>query len=135
MLDERIYEELYRNPEGRNGSCNGVYRTDRAGIWSSQSTRSFGKRTEHITAKCSGNIIKNVRCVIIPNSGGLTGIEAGVVLGAVAGNASLNMEVLSNVNEFERKRCRELLDKKDMQSRTSGLPGSPALYHRNAGRG
>ena len=45
MLDERIYEELYRNPEGRNGSCNGVYRTDRAGIWSSQSTRSFGKRT------------------------------------------------------------------------------------------
>ena len=61
------------------------------------------------------------RCVIIPNSGGLTGIEAGVVLGAVAGDPSLNMEVLSKVNESGRKRCCELLDK-DMQSRTSGLP-------------
>lgn len=27
------------------------------------------KEPEHIVAKCSGNIIKNVRCVIIPNSG------------------------------------------------------------------
>ena len=29
----------------------------------------LGKEPERITAKCSGNIIKNVRCVIIPNSG------------------------------------------------------------------
>ncbi len=34
----------------------------------------LGKEPEHIVAKCSGNIIKNVRCVIIPNSGGLKGI-------------------------------------------------------------
>lgn len=61
-------------------------------------------------AKCSGNIIKNVRCVIIPNSGGLKGIPAGVVLGAVAGDASLDMEVLSKVTDEGRKRCRELLD-------------------------
>ena len=59
----------------------------------------LGKEPERIVAHCSGNIVKNVRCVIIPNSGGLTGIEAGVVLGAVAGDAALNMEVLSKVNE------------------------------------
>lgn len=29
----------------------------------------LGKEPERIVAKCSGNIIKNVRCVIIPNSG------------------------------------------------------------------
>ena len=34
----------------------------------------LGKEPEHIVAKCSGNIIKNVRCVIIPNSGGLKGV-------------------------------------------------------------
>lgn len=72
----------------------------------------LGKEPERIVARCSGNIVKNVRCVIIPNSGGLTGIEAGVVLGAVAGDAALNMEVLSKVNEEGRKRCRELLEKK-----------------------
>ena len=72
----------------------------------------LGKEPERIVAHCSGNIVKNVRCVIIPNSGGLTGIEAGVVLGAVAGDAALNMEVLSKVNEEDRKHCRELLEKK-----------------------
>ena len=36
----------------------------------------LGKEPERIVAKCSGNIIKNVRCVIIPNSGGLKGIPA-----------------------------------------------------------
>ena len=70
----------------------------------------LGKEPERIVAKCSGNIIKNVRCVIIPNSGGLKGIPAGVILGAVAGDASLNMEVLSKVDEKGRARCRELLE-------------------------
>ena len=64
---------------------------------------------EKITAYCSGNIIKNVRSVIIPNSGGLVGIPAGVVLGAVGGDASKNMEVLENVDEEARRRTRELL--------------------------
>ena len=58
--------------------------------------------------------------------GGLTGIEAGVVLGAVAGDASLNMEVLSKVNESERKRCRELLDKKICNVE---LLDSPVVLH------
>ena len=35
----------------------------------------LGEVPEKIIAKCSGNMIKNVRCVTIPNSGGLTGIE------------------------------------------------------------
>ena len=72
----------------------------------------LGKEPERIVAHCSGNIVKNVRCVIIPNSGGLTGIEAGVVLGAVAGDAALNMEVLSKVNVEDRKHCRVLQEKK-----------------------
>lgn len=54
---------------------------------------------QRITAKCSGNIIKNVRCVRIPNSGGMTGIEAACVLGALAGDAGRNMEVLEAVTE------------------------------------
>ena len=48
--------------------------------------------------------------MIIPNSGGLKGIPAGVILGAVAGDASLDMEVLSKVDEKGRARCRELLE-------------------------
>lgn len=55
-----------------------------------------GTPTE-ITAHCSGNMIKNVRCVSIPNSNGLVGIEAAVTLGAFGGDLSRGMEVLEAV--------------------------------------
>ena len=51
-------------------------------------------RPTRILARCSGNMIKNVRCVVIPNSEGMVGIEAAVALGAFGGNVGLGMEVL-----------------------------------------
>ena len=71
----------------------------------------LGCEPERMVAKCSGNMIKNVRCVTIPNSGGLTGIETACILGGLAGDASAGMEVLERVSEAERARTRELLDK------------------------
>ena len=55
-----------------------------------------------ILARCSGNIIKNVRCVSIPNSGGMIGIEPAVALGAFGGDDSLGMEVLEAVRAQDR---------------------------------
>ena len=57
---------------------------------------------ERIVAKCSGNIIKNVRCVRIPNSDGMTGIEAACALGAIAGDHEKHMEVLEGVTQDGR---------------------------------
>ena len=54
----------------------------------------LGKLPERVVAKCSGNMIKNVRCVVIPNTGGMVGIESGVMAGIVGGDASKCMEVL-----------------------------------------
>lgn len=70
----------------------------------------LGCEPEHIIARCSGNMIKNVRCVTIPNSGGMTGIETACVLGAVAGDAARGMEVLEKVSDAGRNRTKELLD-------------------------
>lgn len=71
----------------------------------------LGCEPERIVAKCSGNMIKNVRCVTIPNSGGLMGIETACILGGLAGDSSAGMEVLERVGEPERIRARELLKK------------------------
>ena len=57
----------------------------------------LGCDPEGILARCSGNIIKNVRCVRIPNSGGMTGIESACALGALAGDPDRSMEVLEGV--------------------------------------
>ena len=64
---------------------------------------------ERIVARCSGNMIKNVRCVAIPNSDGMIGIEAAVALGAFGGNAELGMEVLEAVGPADRRRVREFI--------------------------
>ncbi len=55
----------------------------------------LGVIPERMVARCSGNMIKNVRCVQIPHSGGMQGIETAVLLGAVGGDAAAEMEVLS----------------------------------------
>ncbi len=48
-------------------------------------------------AAVSGNIIKNVKSVKVPNTGGLRGIEAALAAGVVAGDASRELEVLSGI--------------------------------------
>ena len=70
----------------------------------------LGCEPERIIAKCSGNIIKNVRCVRIPNSDGMTGIEAACTLGALAGDAERNMEVLEAVTQEGLKKAVRFLD-------------------------
>ena len=62
-----------------------------------------------IVAKCSGNIIKNVRCVRIPSSGGMTGIESACAIGAIAGDADRKMEVLEAVSAEGLSKTREFL--------------------------
>ena len=57
----------------------------------------LGAEPEHMDVACSGNIIKNVKSVTVPNSGGLCGIEAAAALGAVGGNAESALEVLETV--------------------------------------
>jgi len=69
----------------------------------------LGAEPESITARCSGNIIKNVRCVRIPNSGGMTGVEAACAIGALCGDAGKRMEVLENVTDEGRRRTAEFL--------------------------
>ena len=64
---------------------------------------------ERMEALCSGNIIKNVKGVKVPCSGGLKGVEAAVILGAVGGDASRELEVLESVREEDRARTNELL--------------------------
>lgn len=51
----------------------------------------------HLHVRCSGNIIKNVRSVTVPNSGGMRGIEAAATLGATGGDPTAALEVLQNI--------------------------------------
>ena len=61
----------------------------------------LGMNPEQCKVKASGNIIKNVKAVTVPNTGGLKGIEVAAAAGIVAGRPSLDLEVLSRVSKEE----------------------------------
>lgn len=73
----------------------------------------LGCMPEKINAYCSGNMIKNVRCVSIPNSHGMIGIEAACALGALAGDASKCMEVLEAVDDEGRSAAEQFVNDKN----------------------
>lgn len=57
---------------------------------------------EAVEVCVSGNIIKNVKSVMVPNTGGLRGIEAATAAGLVAGNADRELEVLSGITSEQQ---------------------------------
>ena len=62
----------------------------------------------------SGNIVKNVKSVIVPNTGGMKGIKAAAAAGIVAGNPDKELEVISVVSERQKEQIREYLEITDM---------------------
>ena len=57
----------------------------------------LGFMPERLLVEASGNIIKNVKSVVVPHTGGLRGIPAAAAAGTVAGDADAELEVLANV--------------------------------------
>lgn len=70
--------------------------------------RLLGSFPESLEMKLSGNIIKNVKGVTVPNSGGLKGIDIAAVLGMVGGNADKALEVLEEITPEHIARAKEL---------------------------
>ena len=69
----------------------------------------LGRPVERMEVEASGNIIKNVKSVFVPGTGGLRGIPAAAAAGMAAGDPSLDLEVLSQIGEAEQARIREYL--------------------------
>lgn len=63
--------------------------------------KALGMLPSEIDVAASGNIIKNVKSVIVPNTGGLRGIEAAAAIGALAGDAEAGLQVVSHVTPDE----------------------------------
>ena len=59
----------------------------------------LGEIPHKIDVGLSGNIIKNVKSVIVPSSGGEYGIESAVSAGIIAGHPEKRLEVLSSLKE------------------------------------
>lgn len=70
----------------------------------------LGQKPQELWVGLSGNIIKNVKSVIVPATGGLHGIEAAVAAGIVAGCPQKKLEVLSVLGKSDRAEIASYLD-------------------------
>ena len=71
--------------------------------------QTLGTLPERVDVAASANIIKNVKSVVVPNTGGARGIEAAAAAGVVAGNAEAKLEVLAGVTPEEIEEMRTFL--------------------------
>ena len=85
----------------------------------------LGRPAERMEVEASGNIIKNVKSVFVPGTGGLRGIPAAAAAGMAAGDPSLDLEVLSQIGEAEQARIREYLARTPITVR---LADSPLIF-------
>ncbi|MDO4269151.1 MAG: L-serine ammonia-lyase, iron-sulfur-dependent, subunit alpha [Eubacteriales bacterium] len=69
----------------------------------------LGQFPDSIEMCCSGNIIKNVMGVTVPNSGGLRGIDVAAALGVVGGRADMELEVLESITPEDIERTKRLV--------------------------
>ena len=75
----------------------------------------LGAMPESIRLFVSGNIIKNVKSVVVPNTGGLHGLAAALCVGIVAGDADRELEVISSVPEGTHEKLAAYLESVDLE--------------------
>ena len=75
----------------------------------------LGGKPEKVLAEVSGNILKNVKSVVVPNTGGRRGIDAAVAVGIVAGDASAELQVIANVTEEDEAAIQAYLDSTEIK--------------------
>ncbi|MBQ6989688.1 MAG: serine dehydratase subunit alpha family protein, partial [Clostridia bacterium] len=71
-------------------------------LTAAQAKVNFAGRVESVEVAVSGNIIKNVKSVMVPGTGGLRGIEGATAAGIIAGTPDKGLEVLMGFGEEER---------------------------------
>lgn len=69
----------------------------------------LGTNPMRVDVHVSGNILKNVKSVVVPNTNGMRGIKSAIGIGIIAGRKDLKLECLSKVTADDINRCQEYL--------------------------
>ena len=70
----------------------------------------LGALPQQVSLKVSGNIIKNVKSVVVPNTGGLHGIKAAVSAGIAAGDPDRELQVISAIRREQQPLIRQFME-------------------------
>ncbi len=97
LMDKRVYDEYVAILREELVCAMGCTEPIAIAYCAALARRALGRLPESVSVVASPNIIKNVKSVVVPNTGGSRGIEAAAAAGLVAGDAEAELEVLSHV--------------------------------------
>lgn len=74
-------------------------------------TSVLGEEPESVEISVSGSILKNAKSVVVPNTGGMKGIEASVAAGILSSDPSKELRILEDLGPKDRHRMEEILQR------------------------
>ena len=119
---DKTYEQFIRIMEEELKPAMGCTEPIAIAYAAAKAREVLGKKPEMLLIEVSGNIIKNVKSVVVPHTGGLRGIPAAAAAGAAAGDAERELEVISNVTEDGIAAMREFLNTVPIEVRFAETP-------------
>lgn len=109
-MDKRIYSEYVKILEEELVPAMGCTEPIAIAYAAALARNTLGALPDRISVYASANIIKNVKSVVVPNTGGQRGIAAAAAAGAVAGRADRELQVLAGVTDTEIEKIRQAVN-------------------------
>lgn len=75
---------------------------------------------DRVVIEASGNLIKNVKSVIVPNTCGMKGMPAAAAAGIIAGNPDRLLEVIADVKPEQKDEIKDYIEKHDIEVKLAG---------------
>lgn len=102
MLDDRIYENYISILQEELVLATGCTEPIAIAYCAAKMRALLGRLPDEVSATVSGNILKNVKSVVVPNTGGQKGIQPAIAVGIVAGDAEKELQVIADVTEAQQ---------------------------------
>ena len=79
----------------------------------------LGKMPDAVLVEASGNIIKNVKSVVVPNTGGLHGMAAALCAGIIGGDADRELQVIADIPQEKHAEIKAYMQAVDLEIQPS----------------
>ena len=109
-LEKRIYNTYVQILEAELVPAFGCTEPIAIAYCAAKAREVLGHIPEKVEIQASGNIIKNVKSVIVPNTDGLKGIPAAAAAGIIGGNVEKKLEVISELTGEQKDEMRRYLE-------------------------
>ena len=118
-MDKHIYDTYVRLLERELVPAMGCTEPIAVAYAAAVATRELGSVPEKVDISVSANIIKNVKGVTVPNTGGLHGLKAATAAGIIAGDPESKLLVISQVSKAQQERIAQYLNEASFTIRES----------------